>query len=113
MPARSVQRHLKLSLSTAHVGAVDAIAFRAFDTALGDRLCQPRGARFHFAGRLELNHWGGTVERTAAWTTLRPLDLMPAVSEPIFQDSGQKSFAAEDSAILPMNLAGAPKNPLP
>jgi single-stranded-DNA-specific exonuclease len=53
------ESHLKLSLSDGMGGGIDAICFGAFDTALGPRLMDHGGARFHFAGRLEVNTWGG------------------------------------------------------
>ncbi len=53
------ESHLKLSLSDGMGGGVDAISFGAFDTPLGQRLLDHGGARFHFAGRLEVNTWGG------------------------------------------------------
>ncbi|UWQ61609.1 single-stranded-DNA-specific exonuclease RecJ [Leisingera caerulea] len=53
------ESHLKLSLSDGMGSGVDAICFGAFDTALGPRLLEHGGARFHFAGRLEINTWGG------------------------------------------------------
>ncbi len=53
------ETHLKLSLSDGMSGGLDAIAFGAFDGPLGDRLSNHGGARFHFAGRLEVNTWGG------------------------------------------------------
>ncbi|MFW8634399.1 single-stranded-DNA-specific exonuclease RecJ [Cribrihabitans pelagius] len=53
------ESHLKLSLSDGMGGGVDAICFGAFDSALGPRLLEHGGARFHFAGRLEVNTWGG------------------------------------------------------
>ena len=51
--------HLKLTLSDGLSGRLDAIAFGAFDTNLGPELENHGGARFHLAGRLEINHWGG------------------------------------------------------
>ncbi len=53
------ETHLKLSLSDGMSGGLDAIAFGAFEGPLGDRLSNQGGARFHFAGRLEVNTWGG------------------------------------------------------
>jgi single-stranded-DNA-specific exonuclease len=38
---------------------LDAIAFGAAETPLGAALLQHGGARFHLAGRVEINHWGG------------------------------------------------------
>ncbi|WP_425078002.1 single-stranded-DNA-specific exonuclease RecJ [Ruegeria denitrificans] len=53
------ETHLKLSLSDGMGGGLDAIAFGAFDGPMGERLSNHGGARFHFAGRLEVNTWGG------------------------------------------------------
>ncbi|MBK0327090.1 single-stranded-DNA-specific exonuclease RecJ [Rhodobacteraceae bacterium F11138] len=53
------ESHLKLSLADDMGGKLDAIAFGAFDTALGPRLSEHGGARFHMAGRLEINSWNG------------------------------------------------------
>ncbi|MBM7066969.1 single-stranded-DNA-specific exonuclease RecJ [Actibacterium sp. 188UL27-1] len=52
-------RHLKVSIGDGLGARLDGIAFGAFDTALGPRLESHGGARFHLAGRLEINHWGG------------------------------------------------------
>ena len=38
------------------------MAFGAFDTPLGPALENPGHRRFHLAGRLELNHWGGRTK---------------------------------------------------
>ncbi|PIE07575.1 MAG: single-stranded-DNA-specific exonuclease RecJ [Rhodobacterales bacterium] len=60
--ARAVgQNHLKLTIADGLGGKLDAIAFNAFDSPLGPALMNHHGARFHFAGRLELNHWNGRV----------------------------------------------------
>ncbi|WP_170513151.1 single-stranded-DNA-specific exonuclease RecJ [Ruegeria atlantica] len=53
------ESHLKLSLSDGVGGGLDAIAFGAFDGPMGEKLSNHGGARFHFAGRLEVNSWGG------------------------------------------------------
>ncbi|MFK7751491.1 MAG: single-stranded-DNA-specific exonuclease RecJ [Sedimentitalea sp.] len=53
------ESHLKLSLSDGMGGALDAIAFGAFDGPLGPRLSLPDAGRVHVAGRLEINHWRG------------------------------------------------------
>lgn len=53
------ETHLKLSLSDGMSTGLDAIAFGAFEGPIGDRLLNHGGARFHFAGRLEVNSWGG------------------------------------------------------
>jgi single-stranded-DNA-specific exonuclease len=53
------ESHLKLSLSDGMSSGLDAIAFGAFDGPIGERLSNHGGARFHFAGRLEINSWGG------------------------------------------------------
>ena len=51
--------HLKLAASDGHGGRIDAIAFGAFDTPLGPALETHGGARFHLAGRLDINEWRG------------------------------------------------------
>ncbi|WP_171136415.1 MULTISPECIES: single-stranded-DNA-specific exonuclease RecJ [unclassified Ruegeria] len=53
------ETHLKLSLSDGLGAGLDAIAFGAFDGPMGEKLSNHGGARFHFAGRLEINSWGG------------------------------------------------------
>ena len=40
-------------------GRIDAILFNAFDGPLGQTLSEHNGARFHVAGRLEIDDWGG------------------------------------------------------
>ena len=51
--------HLKVSLTDGIGARLDAIAFGAFDTELGQSLENHGGRRFHIAGRVELNRWGG------------------------------------------------------
>ncbi len=51
--------HLKLTIGDGLGARLDAIAFGAFDGPLGEALSDHCGARFHFAGHLEVNHWGG------------------------------------------------------
>ncbi len=51
--------HLKLSVTDGSGPRLDAIVFGAFDGPLGPALEGHNGARFHLAGRLELNHWQG------------------------------------------------------
>jgi single-stranded-DNA-specific exonuclease len=53
------ESHLKLSLSDGSGPGLDAIAFGAFDSAIGPMLENPGHRRFHLAGKLELNHWNG------------------------------------------------------
>lgn len=53
------ESHLKISFSDGIGPRVDAIAFGAFDTDLGPMLEKHGGMRFHLAGRLEINSWGG------------------------------------------------------
>ena len=65
--------HLKITFSDGTGPRLEAIAFGAFDTALGPTLQNHGGARFHLAGRLELNTWQG---RTSV--QLRLYDAAPA-----------------------------------
>ncbi|MBO9399036.1 single-stranded-DNA-specific exonuclease RecJ [Shimia sp. R9_2] len=53
------ESHLKLTFGDGFGARIDAIAFGAYDTALGTALESHGGARFHLAGRLEINTWGG------------------------------------------------------
>ncbi|RBI83669.1 single-stranded-DNA-specific exonuclease RecJ [Rhodosalinus halophilus] len=53
------EAHLKLDLDDGAGGRIGGIAFGAFESALGSRLESHGGARFHIAGRLEINHWQG------------------------------------------------------
>ena len=58
---RMGETHMRLSISDG--GArVEAVAFGAFDGPLGPALENPGHNRFHLAGRLELNHWGGRTK---------------------------------------------------
>ena len=56
---RAGDTHLRLSLGDETGARLDAIAFRAFEGPLGPALERHDGARFHIAGRLEIDTWGG------------------------------------------------------
>ncbi|MDP5360381.1 MAG: single-stranded-DNA-specific exonuclease RecJ [Paracoccaceae bacterium] len=51
--------HLKISFGDGLGGKIDAISFGAMDGPLGPMLVNHNGARFHLAGRLEINTWQG------------------------------------------------------
>lgn len=51
--------HLKINFGDGLGTKIDAICFGAYDTALGPALESHGGARFHLAGRLEINTWRG------------------------------------------------------
>ena len=51
--------HLKLRFGDGIGPQMEAIAFGAFDGPMGAALSQHDGARFHLAGRLDINSWGG------------------------------------------------------
>lgn len=53
------ESHLKLSFGDGIGARLEAIMFGAYDTPLGATLEGHGGARFHLAGRLEINRWGG------------------------------------------------------
>ena len=55
------QTHLKLAITDGMGGKLEAIAFNAFAGELGPALANHAGARFHFAGQLDLNHWNGRI----------------------------------------------------
>jgi len=49
--------HLKISFGDGISGRIDAISFGAMDGPMGPMLLAHNGARFHLAGRLEINTW--------------------------------------------------------
>ncbi|MDJ0630023.1 MAG: single-stranded-DNA-specific exonuclease RecJ [Rhodobacter sp.] len=51
--------HLKVTFHDGAGPRLDAIAFGAYDCPLGPALEAHGGARFHLAGRLEINNWQG------------------------------------------------------
>jgi len=51
--------HLKITFGDGISARVDAISFGAMDSPLGPMLMNHGGARFHLAGRLEVNTWQG------------------------------------------------------
>ncbi|WP_390913258.1 single-stranded-DNA-specific exonuclease RecJ [Pseudosulfitobacter sp. SM2401] len=53
------ENHLKVSFGDAGGTRMEAIAFGAFDTNLGPAIEQHGGARFHLAGRLDINTFRG------------------------------------------------------
>lgn len=53
------ESHLKLTVGDGLAARLEAICFGAFDGPLGPLLESHGGARFHLAGRLEINSWGG------------------------------------------------------
>ncbi|MBM1310750.1 single-stranded-DNA-specific exonuclease RecJ [Sulfitobacter mediterraneus] len=53
------ESHLKISFGDGLGTKMDAIAFGAFDGPLGPALENHGGARFHLAGRLDINTWRG------------------------------------------------------
>ncbi len=65
--------HLKITFGDGFNAKMDAISFGAMDTPLGPLLINHGGARFHLAGRLDLNTWQG---RTSP--QLRLEDAAPA-----------------------------------
>jgi single-stranded-DNA-specific exonuclease len=53
--------HVKLRLAGGDGSLLDAIAFRAVGTPLGDGLLGARGGRVHVAGRLRQDDWNGRI----------------------------------------------------
>ena len=51
--------HLKLTFGDGLGARIDSISFGAMDGPLGPMLTNHKGARFHLAGRLEINTWQG------------------------------------------------------
>lgn len=65
--------HIRVELQSGAGGRVQAIAFRAVDTALGDFLFKNRGKTIHVAGSLSGNYWNGNRS-----VQLRLIDAAPA-----------------------------------
>lgn len=53
------ETHLRLSFHAGTGTKINAIAFGAFESDIGEAIMGHAGQRFHLAGRLEINHWGG------------------------------------------------------
>lgn len=53
------ENHLKVTLSDGMGHSIDGIIFSAFDSVMGQILSDSSGEKFHFAGRIEANTWGG------------------------------------------------------
>ena len=53
------ENHLKITFGDGAAGTMEAIAFGAYDGPLGPALENHGGARFHLAGRLDINTWRG------------------------------------------------------
>ena len=56
------ESHLRLSFGDGMGAKLEAICFGAFDGPLGPALASPGAGRFHLAGRLEINTWGGRAK---------------------------------------------------
>lgn len=56
------ESHLRFTFSDGMGARIDAVAFGAFDGPLGPALANPGAGRFHLAGRLEINTWGGRAK---------------------------------------------------
>ncbi|MBI1219629.1 MAG: single-stranded-DNA-specific exonuclease RecJ [Rhodobacteraceae bacterium] len=56
------ESHLRLTFGDTTGPKLEAVAFGAFDGPLGPLLEAPDANRFHLAGRLELNTWGGRTK---------------------------------------------------
>lgn len=65
--------HLRLGFGETGGARLEAMAFGAFEGPLGPALLNAGHRRFHLAGRLELNHWGGRTK-----VELRLEDASPA-----------------------------------
>ena len=53
------ETHLKATFADGMGGRIEAIAFGALETPLGAAILNHEGARFHIAGKLDINEWGG------------------------------------------------------
>ncbi|RWR35231.1 single-stranded-DNA-specific exonuclease RecJ [Sinirhodobacter populi] len=53
------ESHLRFNLGDGMGARIEAVAFGAFDGPLGPALTEGGATRFHLAGKLEINTWGG------------------------------------------------------
>ncbi|OWY12311.1 single-stranded-DNA-specific exonuclease RecJ [Thioclava sp. F34-6] len=53
------ESHLRFMFGDGMGARIETVCFGAFDCPLGPALSQPGAKRFHLAGRLEINTWGG------------------------------------------------------
>jgi len=53
------ENHLQLTVSDETNSKVDVIAFKAFDTEIGEALEYHNGMKFHLVGQLKIDDWGG------------------------------------------------------
>lgn len=58
-PRRIGESHLRFHFGDGMGARIKAICFGAFTGPIGPALLQPGANRFHLAGRLEINSWGG------------------------------------------------------
>ena len=58
-PVGQDQSHLRLSLTDETGRRLNAIAFRAVETDMGQALIHPGGAPFHVSGKIRINTWQG------------------------------------------------------
>ena len=56
---RAGENHLRLTVSDDSAVKIDVIVFRAFESSIGEVLENHNGLRFHLAGRLQIDDWGG------------------------------------------------------
>ncbi|WP_116132022.1 single-stranded-DNA-specific exonuclease RecJ [Tropicimonas sp. IMCC34043] len=56
---RMGESHLRVTIGDGLGARLEAVAFGAFDGPIGPRLDAHGGARFHLAGKLEINDWNG------------------------------------------------------
>ena len=56
---RMGETHLRLRFGDGTSGALDAVAFGAFETDLGPYVAAAQGRTLHLAGRIEINHYAG------------------------------------------------------
>ncbi|SFN10261.1 single-stranded-DNA-specific exonuclease [Thioclava dalianensis] len=58
-PRRIGENHLRFMFGDGMGARIEAIHFGAFDGPIGPTLSEGSAGRFHLAGRLEINSWGG------------------------------------------------------
>ena len=87
--------HVKATLAGADGKRINAIAFRAVGSPLGDFLFKELGQSLHVAGNLALNHWNGSTT-----TQFRILDAAKAGVKGSYDPSCRDVDISDDQHIL-------------
>ena len=71
--------HLKVKISNANYGNIDAIAFGSKGTPLGDIIMNHSGSLIHFAGVIKKNDWQGNKRQCNKQSAEIPIDTLSEI----------------------------------